>query len=47
MSIKKEVVYYNRTLFNDLRRAIIEHRAKDYEAHIKEILKINRKKVGF
>lgn len=38
MSVKKQVIYHNQPLFIELRRAIEEHRTKDYEAHIKEIL---------
>ena len=42
MSIKEEIIYYNRPLFHRLRGAIKEHNAKDYGSHIKEILNKNR-----
>lgn len=47
MTIKKVLIYHKKHIFDDLRKAIKEHRTKDYEAHIKEILNNNRQEKTF
>jgi len=45
MSVKKKIIFYNQSIFSELRKAIDEHRTIDYESHIKNILTKSRSNV--